>query len=167
MAPLDQVDHFIVGPSWRSPFSAAAAGEHPRRPRGPVDTPGSTPQTPGRATPGRIPPCPTYRICAGESTRPNSGVFHNSHPAVLLVPRACNASLPEHNFGLISNTAGRPTATRPRYHIEAEARHFPGRKRNLGPGNCSSCLCYLLLFFSFLRKRKAAMLAAMKNERVG
>ena len=27
--------------------------------------------------PGRIPPCPTYRICAGESTRPNSGVFHN------------------------------------------------------------------------------------------
>ena len=40
MAPLDQVDHFIVGPSWRSPFSAAAAGEHPRRPRGPVDYPG-------------------------------------------------------------------------------------------------------------------------------
>ena len=32
------------------------------------------------------PPCPTYRICAGESTRPNSGVFHNSHPATLLVP---------------------------------------------------------------------------------
>ena len=36
--------------------------------------------------PGRIPPCPTYQICAGESTRPNSGVFHNSHPAMLLVP---------------------------------------------------------------------------------
>ena len=35
--------------------------------------------------PGRIPPCPTYRICAGESTRPNSGVFHNSHPTILQV----------------------------------------------------------------------------------
>ena len=42
MAPLDQVDHFIIGPYWRPPFSAAAAGEHPRRPRGPVDTPGHT-----------------------------------------------------------------------------------------------------------------------------
>ena len=35
--------------------------------------------------PGRIPPCPTYRICAGESTRPNSGVLHNSHPTILQV----------------------------------------------------------------------------------
>ena len=40
MAPLHQVHHFIIGPYWRPPFSAAAAGEHPRRPRGPVDTPG-------------------------------------------------------------------------------------------------------------------------------
>ena len=39
MAPLDQVDHFVKGQR-RSPFSAAAAGEHPRRPRGPVETPG-------------------------------------------------------------------------------------------------------------------------------
>ena len=40
MAPLDQVDHFITGPYRRPPFSAAAAGVHPRRPRGPVDPPG-------------------------------------------------------------------------------------------------------------------------------
>ena len=40
MAPLDQVDHFITTPYYRPPFSAAAAGEHPRRPRGPVDYPG-------------------------------------------------------------------------------------------------------------------------------
>ena len=40
MAPLDQVDHFVTTPYYRPPFSAAAAGEHPRRPRGPVDTPG-------------------------------------------------------------------------------------------------------------------------------
>ena len=39
MAPLDQVDHFITTPYYRPPFSAAAAGEHPRRPGGP-----STPQ---------------------------------------------------------------------------------------------------------------------------
>ena len=43
MAPLHQVHHFIIGPYWRPPFSAAAAGEHPRRPRGPVDTPGFPP----------------------------------------------------------------------------------------------------------------------------
>ena len=58
------------------------------------------------------------KIHASKRGRTNSGVFHNSHPGPcyttrVLVPTACNASLPEHNFGLISNTAGLPTATRP------------------------------------------------------
>ena len=34
-------------------------------------------------------PGPTYRICAGESTRPNSGVFHSSHPTTNTTSTNC------------------------------------------------------------------------------